>query len=102
MTARSNHEAPKQLTADLELLGLRNRRGHDLRRTFITLAQVDGARRDLLQAITHGPRGDIVSAYTTFPWLALCAEVKKLRLELREGLLLEMQGLPTALPTTQL
>jgi integrase len=101
MTARSNHEAPKQLTADLELLGLRNRRGHDLRRTFITLAQVDGARRDLLQAITHGPRGDIVSAYTTFPWPALCAEVKELLLELREGLLLEMQGLPTALPTTQ-
>ena len=26
-------------------------RGHDLRRTFITLAQVDGARRDLLETV---------------------------------------------------
>lgn len=50
-----------------ETLGLRRRRGHDLRRTFITLAQVDGARRDLLETVTHGPRGDIVSIYTTFP-----------------------------------
>ena len=63
-------------------LGLRPRRGHDLRRTFITLAQVDGARRDLLETITHGPRGDIVSVYTTFPWPALCAEVAKLQIEL--------------------
>ena len=37
-----------------------------LRRTFITLAQVDGARKDILEAISHGPRGDIVSVYTTF------------------------------------
>jgi integrase len=63
---------------DLDRLGLRRRRLHDLRRTFITLAQVDGARRDLLEVITHGPRGDIVSAYTTYPWSALCAEVAKL------------------------
>jgi integrase len=53
MTPRSKQEVPKQLKADLETLVLRNRRGHDLRRTFITLAQVDGARRDLLQAIPH-------------------------------------------------
>ena len=26
------------------------------RRTFITLAQVDGARRDLLETMSHGPR----------------------------------------------
>ena len=32
---------------------------------------------DLLETITHGPRGDIVSVYTTFPWPALCEEVKK-------------------------
>jgi integrase len=101
MTSRSKHEAPKQLAADLALLELRPRRGHDLRRTFITLAQVDGARRDLLQAVSHGPRGDIVSVYTTFPWPALCAEVAKLQLHLRDDLVAELGGaLPTALPAT--
>ncbi len=60
-------------------LGMRPRRGHDLRRTFITLAQTDGANRDALQCVTHGPRGDIVSLYTTFPWPALCAAVAVLK-----------------------
>jgi integrase len=89
LTPKDKHEAPKQLAADLELLKLRPRRGHDLRRTFVTLAQVDGARRDLLETISHGPRGDIVSIYTTFPWPALCEEVKKLRISLREGVVLD-------------
>ena len=35
--------------------------------------------------MSHGPRGDIVSIYTTFPWPALCAEVAKLQVALREG-----------------
>jgi len=60
------------------MLGFRRRRGHDLRRSFISLALVDGARRDLLEVVTHGPRGDIISMYSTFPWPALCAEVEKL------------------------
>jgi hypothetical protein len=65
------------------ILGLRGRRGHDLRRTFITLAQVDGARRDLLKVMTHGPAADdIINLYTTFPWPALCAEVEKLKVDL--------------------
>lgn len=47
---------------------MRARRGHDLRRTFISLAREDGAHRDLLEPITHGPRGNIVDIYTTFTW----------------------------------
>ena len=81
MTMRQSPEAQKALHDDLALLELRPRRGHDLRRTFITIAQVDGARKDILEAISHGPRGDIVSVYTTFPWPALCAEVAKLKIE---------------------
>jgi integrase len=80
MTERLSPEAQNAFTLDLKMLGLRHRRGHDLRRTFITLAQVDGARRDLLETITHGPRGNIINVYTTFPWPALCAEVAKLRI----------------------
>jgi integrase len=84
-TPRDKHEAPNQFRYDLDALGLRHRRGHDLRRTFITLALVDGARRDLLETVSHGPRGDIISVYSTFPWPALCEEVAKLRICLHDG-----------------
>jgi integrase len=65
---------------DLERLGMRSRRQHDTRRTFITLARADGARKDLLRLVTHGPEGDIVDIYTEMPWGALCEEVAKLKL----------------------
>ncbi len=77
------HDADDYFKDDLTTLGLRHRRGHDLRRTFITLAQVDGARRDILKVMTHGAAAaDIVSLYTTFPWPTLCAEVQKLEVSL--------------------
>jgi hypothetical protein len=61
------HDADDPFKDDLEALGMRHRRGHDLRRTFITLAQVDGARREVLKVMTHGPSADdIVSLYTSF------------------------------------
>jgi hypothetical protein len=53
------------------------------------LSQADGARKDILRWITHGPEGDIVSLYTTLPWDALCAEVAKLGIDLREGRVLK-------------
>ena len=64
---------------------------------------MDGARRDLLESITHGPRGDIVSIYTTFPWPALCDEVAKLKINMREGILLEgdFRSLATEFATNQ-
>ena len=89
LTEREAAESSKQLHEDLDTLGLPRRRGHDLRRTFITLAQVDGARRDLLETISHGPRGDIINVYTTFPWPSLCDEVAKLKIELRQGIVLD-------------
>ena len=103
LTGRQSPESQSALLGDLATLGLRRRRGHDLRRTFITLAQVDGARRDLLETITHGPRGDIINIYTSFPWPALCAEVAKLKIELREGKVLDgdFRVLATSLATVQ-
>jgi hypothetical protein len=65
------------------MLGMRGRRQHDTRRTFISLARADGASKDMLEVITHGPRGDIVSMYSTFPWATLCAEVAKLNISRR-------------------
>jgi hypothetical protein len=52
------------------------------RRTFVTLARTDGARKDVLERITHGPRGDIVDLYTSLPWGLLCDEVSRLRIDL--------------------
>ena len=65
-------------------VGLRHRRGHDLRRTFVTLTRADGARSDVLEAITHGTRGNIVDVYTEWPWATLCEAVSCLKVARRE------------------
>jgi hypothetical protein len=50
---------------------------------LITLAQVDGARRDVLKAITHGlSETDVMNLYTSFPWPTLCEAIACLRIEL--------------------
>ena len=87
---RSRHHSRNKLLDDLKRLGLRHRRGHDLRRTFITLARVDGARKDLLEIITHSQRGNIIDIYTSMPWASLCEEVAKLKIERRTGKVLSM------------
>jgi integrase len=50
---RDRHYTWKRAQKDLDLLGLRRRRVHDLRRTGITLARGDGADRDILRRGTH-------------------------------------------------
>jgi integrase len=107
-TARDATEAQRQLLADLELLGLRTkagvsrkRRGHDLRRTFITLARTDGAIDGLLRWITHGPSSDMMDVYSSPPWEALCTEVAKLKISLLDGALMPLATeLATAAGTT--
>jgi integrase len=96
-------KAPTQ--GDLQRLGFRPRRQHDARRTFITYARADGARKDLLRLITHGAEGDIVDIYTEMPWAPLCEEVAKLRMSPpppaplasvpTDDTLLPVAGLPT-------
>jgi integrase len=88
---RSVNHALKRFHQDCERIGMRPRRQHDLRRTFITLARTDGARKDVLEVITHGSRGDIVDIYTSLPWQLLCEEVQKLRLERRMGRVLALR-----------
>src|SRR5262249_24419935 len=60
---------------DCALLGLRGRRNHDARRTFISIARAGGARTDILKWVTHGQsqsggggESGIMDVYTTFPW----------------------------------
>lgn len=85
LRAHKSPESQRAFGRDLVRLGLRVRRGHDLRRTFVTLARADGARRDVLEAVTHGPRGNIVDVYTSWPWDVLCTEVAKLRISVTFG-----------------
>jgi integrase len=70
----------KGLRRDLKALGIRARRFHDMRRTFISLALTDGANREALKRVSHGAKGDILDQYTTFDWSTLCAAVSKLKL----------------------
>ena len=87
---RNGNHGLKRFHQDLERLGLRKRRLHDLRRSFISLALADGARKDILRWVTHGPSGDIMDLYTTLPWTAYCEEVAKLRVGLRQGKLVAL------------
>jgi integrase len=77
---RSRTYCFKRFRDDLKMLGFRHRRGHDLRRTMISLSREDGARKDLLELCTHNPKkkGSSIDVYTTFPWEAFCGEVQKL------------------------
>lgn len=72
----------KKFHKDLARTGLRRRRQHDAHRTFISIALADGARKDVLRWVTHGPEGDIVDLYTTLAWHTLCEEVARLKIDL--------------------
>jgi len=80
---RTSNHVRNKLLADLERVGLRARRTHDSRRTFISLGLADGGRKEILRWVSHGPSGDVMDLYTTLPWAALCGEVAKLNIRLR-------------------
>lgn len=73
----------RSLKKDLEVLGFRDRRGHDLRRTMISLSRSDGAVRDIHARATHLPPKEVREGYTTFEWDVVCREVLKLKVALR-------------------
>ncbi|MBV8761509.1 MAG: site-specific integrase [Deltaproteobacteria bacterium] len=87
---RNANHMLRRFHEDLERVGLRARRQHDARRTFISIARADGARPDILRWATHGPTGDIVDDYTTLPWPTLCEEVAKVRVSVLEGKVIEL------------
>ncbi len=81
-----------KLKHDLARLGLRTegRGRHAMRATFLTLLEVDGANMAIASRATH--RSPIASSapagaqgYFRPGWADLCAEVAKLRLELRRA-----------------
>lgn len=48
---------------------------HSSRHAFITLARRGGARKDVLEKVTHNAGGDIVDQYTHWDWDPLCEAV---------------------------
>lgn len=72
----------KDFHKDLTRVGFRIRRGHDLRRTFVTLTRADGGRADVLRPLTHPGEKDIIGLYTSWPWAVVCEELAKLRISL--------------------
>jgi integrase len=54
---------------------VRARSLHSMRHTMITLARRGGARKDVLEKVTHNARGDIVDRYTHLDWAPLCEAV---------------------------
>ena len=73
------------LQEDCAATGITPRRTHDTRHTFISMARRDGARKEVLERITHNAAGDIVDRYTTFDWEPLCEAVGCLRLPMQEA-----------------
>lgn len=101
-----NHALTK-FHQDLERLDLRKRRQHDLRRTFISLLREDGARKDVVEWMSHGSRGDIIDQYTELPWKLLCEELGKLQISTTPGsrgevVVLEAAGEGSGTPTATL
>ena len=75
---RTHQGTYKLLQLDLERLGMRPRRVHDLRRTGISLALSAGADESRLRWATHGRPGTVMGGYTTLEWEATCAEVSRI------------------------
>lgn len=90
---RSGIRALRRLHEDLVRLGLPRRRLHDLRRTMISIAQDDGAVRDVLREITHTKKkSDIVADYTSLRWETLCRAVSCIRIAVRERQVVEIRA----------
>jgi integrase len=58
--------------------GIRHRRLHDARRTFLSIARSSGASAEIARAVTHKATADrVLDGYTTWEWEALCRELGK-------------------------
>lgn len=80
--------ALRRLKQDLGRLGLRaeGRGRHSMRSTMLTLAEIDGCNMSILARMTHRTPmyGGALSGYLRPGFEALCAEVVKLKIELRQ------------------
>ena len=82
---RGRYSVLAGLKRDLKKLGMRDRRIHDTRRTFISLCLDAGATKERLSWVTHGkPPGtndDAFDGYDEPAWPVLCAQVASFPLD---------------------
>lgn len=75
----------KAFVASAGAAGIRARTLHSTRHTFISLCRRGGARRDVLEKVTHNARGGVIDWYTHFDWAPLCEAVLCLRLDAHQA-----------------
>ncbi len=68
----------KRFKTDLKALGLRDRRQHDARRTWLSMVLAAGANETHAKWVAHGPPPTVLADYTTLPWATLCRVVEGL------------------------
>lgn len=78
----SDVNTKKTRPRDLAKLGLRVRRFHDARATFITLGTTDGADEVWLERVTHNAKGNQFNQYRRANWLKMCEAVSCLQIDL--------------------
>ena len=76
---------------DCVKLGTSGESFHGLRHSFITHCRRGGARKDVLERVTHNAAGDVLDAYTHWDWAPLCEAVLCFRLPVRPA---EVVALP--------
>lgn len=59
----------------LAATGIASKTLHATRNTFLSVARSNGARKDVIESVTHNARGDIVDGYTEWEWRPLCEAV---------------------------
>jgi integrase len=79
--AHTKSSAYKAWRRSCDVVGVANLSLHSTRTTFITQARRGGARKDVLEKVTHNAAGDILDAYTRWDWAPLCEAVLCLRIE---------------------
>jgi integrase len=77
---RSSSHMLKKFHQDCARVGIRQRRQHDSRRTWLTTVLAAGANETHAKWIAHGPPPTVLGAYMSMPWATLCAVVVGLKL----------------------
>jgi len=70
----------KKFHQDCKRVGIRERRQHDSRRTWMSTVLAAGANETHAKWIAHGPPPTVLGAYVSMPWSTLCAVVAGLKL----------------------
>lgn len=74
--------AYKAFARALVIVGIPSKTLHATRNTFISVARSRGARKEVLETVTHNAGGETIDTYTEFDWRPLCEAVSCFDLDL--------------------